>query len=95
MVDAHLVEVVRSMRCGGIVVVHRDLSLTCTQDMCSADGIYRHGSDAWLLAHSEYYGCDFLIGHKCPRCSPVKRVATQDLPGGQDFQVASDGAISP
>jgi len=44
-------------RCTGIVVIHHDLSMTCTQDPCSAiDGVHVLGSDAWLCAHVSFYG---------------------------------------
>ena len=67
------VPVVRNPRCLGIVIVHRDLSLTCTQDPCSVTDRLPPSSDAWLFAHSSYYGCDFVLGQKCPRCGPMSK----------------------
>ena len=64
-------------KCEGIVVVHRDLSLTCTQDPCPACGpAHPPGSDAWIFAHSSYYGCDFVLGNRCPRCASSLQVAS-------------------
>jgi len=78
-------------RCRGIVVVHRDLSLTCTQNPCSACELHAHGSDAWLFAHTSYYGCDFVLGHLCPRCWPVQQASTRDLHGAtEDRSEVSD-----
>lgn len=64
-------------KCVGMVVVHRDLSLTCTQDPCTACGpFYPSGSDAWIFAHGSYYGCDFVFRHSCPRCAPSPQSAS-------------------
>jgi hypothetical protein len=53
----------------GIVVVHRDLSMTCTQHPCAAmDGAAVFGSDRWVSTHVKFYACDFVLGPRCPRC---------------------------
>jgi hypothetical protein len=56
--------------CVGIVMVHQDNSMTCTHDPCSAADIERpSGSDTWLLSHSNIYGCEAVLGDRCPRCT--------------------------
>jgi len=59
-------------RCEGIVVVHRDLSLTCSQCPCGASPTHPPGSDGWLFAHVGYYACDVVLGATCPRCHPAE-----------------------
>lgn len=64
----------RLPHCPGIVVVHHDQSMTCTQPSCQADGdLYPRGSEGWILAHVAFYGCDVVL-RQCPRCAPAPTV---------------------
>ncbi|HTZ07673.1 MAG TPA: hypothetical protein VMB72_01295 [Acidimicrobiales bacterium] len=66
----------RLPHCPGIVVVHHDQSMTCTQESCRADDeLYPRGSEGWLLAHAAFYGCDAVLRH-CPRCAQPSSVAS-------------------
>jgi len=79
-------------RCGGIVVIHRDLSLTCTQHPCGASPTHPPGSDGWLFAHVGYYSCDVVLGERCPRCHPTSPPEATEGPGAPDAEAVAHTA---
>lgn len=62
--DRAPVETRERFRCDGTVLIHHDLSMSCTADSCPVP----HGSDEWLMAHTSFHGCDYVL-RRCESCS--------------------------
>ena len=52
--------------CGGTVIIHSDLAVTCTEATCTADN-----DERWVLAnrHLWFISCVDALGPLCPRCA--------------------------
>lgn len=65
-------------RCSGMVVVHRDLAVTCTSDTCPRD--LRTG--VWFGMHSRFVRCpeSLAVGRRCPDCGFESPMTTPVAP---------------
>jgi len=52
------------LRCEGTVLIHHDLSTTCTDEHCVAP----RESGEWVMAHTRFHGCDYVF-RRCPDCA--------------------------
>ena len=52
------------LRCDGTVLIHHDLSMTCTTEACPV----QRGSYEWMLAHRSFHGCDYVL-RRCEGCA--------------------------
>ena len=52
--------------CGGTVIIHSDLGVTCAEATCTADN-----DERWVLAnrHLWFISCVDALGPLCPRCA--------------------------
>ncbi len=52
------------LHCAGTVLIHHDLSTTCTDKHCAIP----RDSGEWVMAHTRFHGCDYVF-RRCPDCA--------------------------
>jgi hypothetical protein len=55
---------VNGARCDRTVLIHHDLSTSCSEERCAVP----IGSDQWAMADRRFHGCDYVL-RRCPACA--------------------------
>ena len=56
--DCAPIESHEHLRCDGTVLIHHDLSMTCTTEACP---VPPGSAEEWMLAHRSFHGCDYVL----------------------------------
>ena len=76
-------------------MIHRDLSMTCTQEPCPvADAPGRVRSERWLFAHVSFFSCDFVLKGRCPRCVHSARRDPRDTEPQSEVETMSSSSFA-